>query len=297
MGARLGFEVVRELRRRGLPPPVRLYVGGAHPPDRPVPLAAAATLPDEAFIDQLVRRAGAQEELRNVPELRELLLPVLRADFTWIKEYRFTPEEPLDVPVVAFAGLDDAEVGPVDMLGWARHTRAGFRLRTVEGGHFFLTERTESLARLLTEDLAGAESLQDGEVQVRLAPGELTASAPAHDVGVAVRDMRSLTTDRDLLDPGELEQIESAAEEERDWLAARAAAAKEALASASGTDPGRFSFPDLTARGPWQPDGELGRWRVLLLPVPTPGGEVVVAVATPRDRVRLRVDLPARRSR
>ncbi|MBG0830306.1 thioesterase [Planomonospora sp. ID67723] len=191
MGARIAFEVARELRRRGLPPPLRLYAGAAHPPDRRVPLAAAADLPDEAFIDQLVRRAGAPEELRDVPELRELLLPVLRADFTWIKRYRYAPEPPLDVPVVAFAGLDDGEVPPGDMLGWARHTRAGFALRTLRGGHFFLKDGPAELARLIAGDLAGPgpgrgagpPPMEDDEVHVRVFPAGEPQGTSGGDAG------------------------------------------------------------------------------------------------------------------
>ncbi|GAA1669658.1 hypothetical protein GCM10009733_078840 [Nonomuraea maheshkhaliensis] len=153
MGARLAFEVVRELRRRGLRGPSRLYVGGAHPPDRRVPLAAAVDLPDDAFVDQLIRRSGALPELKHLPELRELMMPVLRSDFTWIKNYSFVPEPAIDCPVVAFTGLDDGEVGAADMLGWARHTTAGFRLRTLRGGHLFVKDRPAELAELITADL------------------------------------------------------------------------------------------------------------------------------------------------
>lgn len=153
MGARLAFEVVRELRRRGLRGPSRLYVGGAHPPDRRVPLAAAVDLPDDAFIDQLIRRSGALPELKHLPELRELMMPVLRSDFTWIKNYSFVPEPAIDCPVVAFTGLDDGEVGAADMLGWARHTTAGFRLRTLRGGHLFVKDRPAELASLIAADL------------------------------------------------------------------------------------------------------------------------------------------------
>ncbi|MDA0638781.1 alpha/beta fold hydrolase, partial [Nonomuraea sp. MCN248] len=159
MGARLAFEVARELRRRGLPPPARLYVGGGHPPHRKVPLAATADLPDETFIDQLVRRAGALPELKHEPELRELLLPVLRADFAWIKRYRYEPEPPLDTPIVAFTGLDDGEVAVPDLLGWARHTTAGFRLRTLVGGHLFVKDRPADVAALIAADVAGTHPL------------------------------------------------------------------------------------------------------------------------------------------
>nr|BFE78739.1 hypothetical protein GCM10020093_013400 [Planobispora longispora] len=37
---------------------------------------------------------------------------MLRADFAWIKSYRYAPGPPLEIPVVAFAGLDDGEVPP-----------------------------------------------------------------------------------------------------------------------------------------------------------------------------------------
>ncbi|RVX39049.1 surfactin synthase thioesterase subunit [Nonomuraea polychroma] len=161
MGARLAFEVVRELRRRGLRRPSRLYVGGAHPPDRRVPLAASVDLPDDAFIDQLVRRSGALPELKHMPELRELMMPVLRSDFTWIKNYAFAPEPPIDSPIVAFTGLDDEEVGAAEMLGWARHTTAGFRLRTLRGGHLFVKDRPAELAALIAADLAAEHALPE----------------------------------------------------------------------------------------------------------------------------------------
>ncbi|MFC4590811.1 thioesterase II family protein [Sphaerisporangium corydalis] len=293
MGARIAFEVVRELRRRALPPPVRLYVGGAHPPDRKVPLAAAVDLPDDAFVDQLIRRAGAGTELRDVPELRELALPVLRSDFGWIKGYRFTPEPPLDVPVVAFAGLDDTEVPPPLMLGWGRHTRSRFHLGTVRGGHLFLADPHADLARLLAADLAGdggPEPIEDDEAHLWLttdAAGpaqptgatqpagiarrygagrpELRCAAACHDgltlaavtlghaAGVAIGPPGAPDTTDDLLQAGEREQIEGMAEEDRPWLALRARTAKRALAEGTGVDPALIGFPDLAAPGPWRP--------------------------------------------
>ncbi|MFI6290883.1 thioesterase domain-containing protein [Nonomuraea sp. NPDC050790] len=175
MGARLAFEVVRELRRRGLPGPSRLYVGGAHPPDRRVPLAAAVDLPDDAFIDQLVRRAGALLELKHLPELRELMMPVLRSDFAWIKNYRYAPEPPFDSPIVAFTGLEDGEVGVAEMLGWARHTTAGFRLRTLRGGHLFVQDQAAELASLIAADLTNQPTPPE--------PGEHTPSLTGgHDL-------------------------------------------------------------------------------------------------------------------
>ncbi|GAA2381523.1 hypothetical protein GCM10010404_42320 [Nonomuraea africana] len=312
MGARLAFEVVRELRRRDLPPPTRLYVGAAHPPHLRVPLAATADLPDDAFIDQLVRRAGALAELRDEPELRELMLPLLRSDFAWIKRYRYTPEPPLDTPVVAVAGVDDGEVGPSDMLGWARHTAAGFGLRTVRGGHFFVKDTHEELARLITADLADEVGPpEEDEVHVWLTGGAaganevlrhyagdvrasacdadglgLVAVTRAHRAGVAVR--RSAGAPPEAVDLSELgvterEQIEDAAEEDRHWLAERAVTARRALVAGAGQEARLDAFPDLGDPGPWQVQG----WQVLHLPLHTPGGAARGAVAVPYGGARL----------
>ena len=47
---------------------------------------------------------GLPAGLLDHPELVELLLPLLRADFGRVDDYRYGPEEPLPVPIVAFAG-------------------------------------------------------------------------------------------------------------------------------------------------------------------------------------------------
>lgn len=156
MGGRLAFEVVRELRRHAdAPLPVALYVGASAPPDVPVPLAEAVELPDDELVAELISRAGAGQELRDLPELRELVLPVIRADLGWVRSYRYRPEPPLPVPVLAFAGTDDREYGKQQMLGWARHTGVGFRVHTVPGGHAFHRATPDRLVNLLTVDLLG----------------------------------------------------------------------------------------------------------------------------------------------
>ncbi len=156
MGARLGFLVVRELRRRGGRLPVRLYVGGARPPDDRDLLAIAADLPEEQFVQRLREVGGMPEEVLDEPELRELMLPILRADLRWLDVYQHTPEPPLPVPIVAFAGSRDPELASGTVDGWQRHTAGPFRLHTIDGGHFFLDDDRDTLVRLVSTDLLDA---------------------------------------------------------------------------------------------------------------------------------------------
>lgn len=157
MGARLGFEVIRELGRRGAPLPVAFYPAAARPLDIRDPIADTVLLPDNEFLAALTDRVGMPAEVARVPELRSLLLPVLRADFTWIHQYRYQPDPPLRVPVIALAGIADSEVSAEVMLGWQRMTSAGFRLHTIDGGHLFLQDAAApQLCDLLSGDLLAA---------------------------------------------------------------------------------------------------------------------------------------------
>ncbi|GIJ56357.1 thioesterase domain-containing protein [Virgisporangium aurantiacum] len=149
MGARLGFEVARELRRRGAPLPVRFYVGGAHPPDVREPIARVAHIDIGEFIDQLVTRADTPAAVRDDPDIRAAVEPALAADLAWLQAYRFRPEPPLPVPIVAFAATDDHEVPRDLMLGWARHTSAWFRHHTLAAGHLFVGTHAADVTALV----------------------------------------------------------------------------------------------------------------------------------------------------
>jgi surfactin synthase thioesterase subunit len=149
LGARIGFEVVRELRRRGDRLPERLYVAAARPPGAFNPIASLVELDDEPFASALVDLLGAPAALRDNRELRELMLPLLRSDLGWLHRHPYQPEPPLDLPIVALAGADDTQCGRLPMLGWERHTSAAFGLHTLPGGHFFPQTHPEQVADLL----------------------------------------------------------------------------------------------------------------------------------------------------
>ncbi|SCF04657.1 Surfactin synthase thioesterase subunit [Micromonospora viridifaciens] len=160
MGGRVGFEVVRELRRTGAPLPVRLYVGGARAPH-----VTAASLfdglsqvDDEELLRRLGDGGGLPAALLEHPELVELLLPLLRADFGRVDSYRYVPGEPLPVPIVAFSGRHDGAVTRSHSAAWAEHTAAGFTLHEIDGGHFFLQDRLPELLAVLRTDLAAART-------------------------------------------------------------------------------------------------------------------------------------------
>ncbi|MET8833281.1 thioesterase domain-containing protein [Micromonospora sp. NPDC004540] len=184
MGGRLGFEVVRELRRTGRPLPLRLYVGGARAPHVTAPglFDGLSRADDEELLRRLSDGGGLPAELFDHPELVELLLPLLRADFGRVDDYRYVPGEPLPVPIVAFAGRDDRAVTREQNAAWVEHTAAGFTLHELAAGHFFLHDRLAELLAFIRADLTGALGAATTRVDV---PAAGTAPVRAAGRGTA----------------------------------------------------------------------------------------------------------------
>jgi medium-chain acyl-[acyl-carrier-protein] hydrolase len=150
MGAWVGFELVRALRRVRGPMPAHLVVAARRAPDRPSRHPQLSHLPEAAFVAGVQERyGGIPDAIRANPELMALFLPTLRADFSLLDAYRYADEPPLDVPILALRGRTDEIVAPADVRAWEAHTTGRFEVRTLQGGHFFLQDGAEQVTELL----------------------------------------------------------------------------------------------------------------------------------------------------
>ena len=84
----------------------------------------------------------------------QLLIPLLRADFSVNETYEYIEEEPLDGGISAFGGLGDEEVTREDVEAWKEHTRGRFRMRMLPGDHFFIHSAKDLVLEAVARDLA-----------------------------------------------------------------------------------------------------------------------------------------------
>lgn len=146
MGSLIAYEVAQQLQQYGQTP-THLLVSGRRAPMLPEPEALLHTLPsDEAFLSELQRRYN------NLPavmfddaEVRELFVPLLRADFMLLETYQSRVGASLPCPLVALGGADDLRVSPAELRAWQALTQADFALRIFPGGHFYLNEQLRPL--------------------------------------------------------------------------------------------------------------------------------------------------------
>ncbi len=175
LGGMTLFETARALIHTHPIPLQHLFVSGARAPHRLLQegafeenlLAALLKLdkfdpflltheqPDEVFAE-IIRHfnIGATEDFLADPELRQLMLPAIRAEFEMTFRYRFTPEPPWEVPITCFTGIDDAYVTRDDAFAWGQYTAVAFRLLMRDGAHFIVVDDQSFILDVINRELA-----------------------------------------------------------------------------------------------------------------------------------------------
>ncbi|MEV5676432.1 MULTISPECIES: thioesterase II family protein [unclassified Streptomyces] len=154
LGAVLSYEIAHRLAATDGVELAALVVSGS-----PGPWTrrenGASGLDDEQFLERVKEFAGYRHEALEDPEMRELLLPSLRADVEMHESYVALSDTPLPVPITSVRGSTDTLVTPDQAMEWGKATGREFDFVEVEGGHMYLVDNAEGLIRVLADVCPG----------------------------------------------------------------------------------------------------------------------------------------------
>ncbi len=153
LGALACFELARHLRRYHSLNPACLFVSGHSAPQIPDTEPPIHDLPEADFMEKVRSLNGTPEEVLQHEELRQLILPILRADFAMCGTFTYEADCPLDCPISAYGGLQDSYVTRNDLDAWREQTNASFSLRMFPGDHFFINTARPLVLRTLAREL------------------------------------------------------------------------------------------------------------------------------------------------
>jgi pyochelin biosynthetic protein PchC len=159
LGALVAYETARVLQDNGRPAH-HLFVSGAEAPS----LAGGGTthrVTDEELWSALRDLGGIDPDVADDAELRDLLLPALRADITLNETYRPAPgPEPLHCQVRCYHNTEDPLVDGARLGAWAAVGTGRFSMRAWPGGHFRFVADPAELVTDIVAALAESEVLR-----------------------------------------------------------------------------------------------------------------------------------------
>lgn len=153
LGALICFELALRLRDKHGIEPGLLIVSGRGAPQIPSNAALTYNLPDRELINELQRLNGTPREVLDHPELMELMLPKIRADFQISETYNFVKKPPLNCPITVMGGADDQDVPRDSLEAWNEHTKGRFTLHMLPGDHFMIHSAEAAVVNLVNHDL------------------------------------------------------------------------------------------------------------------------------------------------
>ena len=153
LGATVAFELALRLDQRHQLPPRHVVVAARQAPHLATRRPPIHALPDPEFLDALRDLEGTPVEALDHPELMQLLMPLLRADFEIVETYEARQRPALSCTLTAFGGLKDRDVMREDLEGWRGYGQEPFKIRMFPGGHFFINENRDQLLAALLQEL------------------------------------------------------------------------------------------------------------------------------------------------
>jgi surfactin synthase thioesterase subunit len=149
VGAVLAYELAHRLRTVPGIEVVRLVVSGSPEPGTQRTLRATGLVNDDEFLARVRLISGYQHEALAHPDIRELLLPAMRADVEMHENYLPSTLEPLEVPITALRGVDDELVPTEQAAAWSALTTAEFDLVELPGAHMYVIDSGRAVVDLI----------------------------------------------------------------------------------------------------------------------------------------------------
>lgn len=145
LGAIVSFELARQLHVRRLPVPQHLFVSASSAPHLCRRSISRAQLSDAELLRLLDGFGGTPREILEHPELRDMVLSTLRADFNLIDEYSVPDGDPTRFPITAYIGTDDNNVSLDRIMAWECWATDDFSFYPFAGDHFYLIRQRRAL--------------------------------------------------------------------------------------------------------------------------------------------------------
>lgn len=154
MGGYIVYEMTRKLIALNYPEPVHLFISGRNPSHIKKEEKIYHLLPDEEFRKEIIEMGGTPPEVFEHQELLDIFFPILRADYKILETHEAPVQDAkFPCPITVLCGDQDPDVAKDEIEQWRNYTINQFDSYLFEGGHFFINEKSEEVAKIINQHL------------------------------------------------------------------------------------------------------------------------------------------------
>lgn len=154
IGGLLSYELALALQRGGHSVPTHHFISGKSPVHLPRRGNVLQNLPKDEFLRELSKLGGTPRELIDMPELLQVFLPILRADFALSENYSCTWQGMrLMTSVSLLYGHRDEYFSEGDVAAWAELIDGKVDSIGYDGGHFFIQSHKREVIDFVNDKL------------------------------------------------------------------------------------------------------------------------------------------------
>jgi medium-chain acyl-[acyl-carrier-protein] hydrolase len=157
LGAVVAWEMAHVLAKTETVTLLRLFVSGKGAPQLVPNSPPLHLLGEEELLARLRDYNGMPEVVIQNPEVRELVVPSLRADLELLETWEYSERPPLEIPIAAFGGVQDVLIPQAVLDAWGEQTRGAFESHMLPGGHLFIDTHSAPLLEQVARHLSTNE--------------------------------------------------------------------------------------------------------------------------------------------
>jgi surfactin synthase thioesterase subunit len=152
MGALLCYLLSARIIREEINGPIHLFLTGKGAPSVKAHGNALHLLPRDELVKELRRMGGTPDIVLSDNKLLDLFLPVIRADFEALENFRYEAPANLNVPITVITGSEET-ISAEGIEAWKLETCGQVETIVLPGNHFFIFEHVSEIIKLIAQTL------------------------------------------------------------------------------------------------------------------------------------------------
>ncbi|MBX4151446.1 thioesterase [Paenibacillus lautus] len=152
MGALLTYEIYYKLKQMGAKEPRHLFFSGRNAPHIFEEREDIENMTNETFLQKVEQYGGLPEEFYT-QEIMDMFLPILRADFIILDNYKFQPKaEKISCGISVFYADNDFSTHIKEIHKWSEVVEGNVKFHEFKGEHFFLNRYPNDIVNTIVKD-------------------------------------------------------------------------------------------------------------------------------------------------